>query len=157
MGSREGLISPDDNVEAPTVFTSKSSPRLGIDVQFRLPLSTVTAFIAGTVLGASHGSNNAAFKFRAENAHRFPTNPSGWYQYHKTKNYKSMVGAVKEGFKLGTRLGFGAFTFCIFEETVDLARGGRRDFLSTVTAGLSFSGAYSLLGMLIATENIYCI
>lgn len=47
------------------------------------------------------------------------------------------------GFKLGT----GAFAFCLFEETVDYARHDRRDFLSTVTAGLSFSGIYSLLGM----------
>lgn len=48
---------------------------------------------------------------------------------------------------MGLKLGAGAFAFCLFEETVDYARHDRRDFLSTVTAGLSFSGIYSLLGM----------
>lgn len=150
MDTREGLMSPTDNTASPTVFNTGKSPRLGIDGQLRLPLSAVAAFMAGVVLGASHGSSNAAFRFRAENAHRFPTNPSGWYQYHKTKNYHSMVGAGKESVRLGAKLGFGAFTFCLFEETVDLARNGQRDFGSTIIAGLSFSGAYSLLGMLTA-------
>lgn len=149
MDSREGLMSPTDTA-SPTVFNTGKSPRLGIDGQLRLPLCATAAFMTGVFMGASHGSSNAAFRFRAENAHRFPTNPSGWYQYHKTKNYQSMIGAGKESIRLGTKLGFGAFTFCLFEETVDLARNGQRDFGSTIIAGLSFSGAYSLLGMLTA-------
>lgn len=52
---------------------------------------------------------------------------------------------------MGMKLGAGAFAFCLFEETVDYARNDRRDFLSTVTAGLSFSGIYSLL----ARHDIY--
>ncbi|PGH01078.1 hypothetical protein AJ80_09061 [Polytolypa hystricis UAMH7299] len=134
-----------------SIFHTSSPPRLGIDFGLRLPLTSTAAFITGMGLGFSHGSTKAAFQYRAENAHRFPTSSIGWYQYHRTKSYKSIVGGVKDGMKLGMKLGAGAITFSLFEETVDHARNGRRDFLSTVTAGLSFSGVYSLL----ARHDIY--
>lgn len=121
--------------------------RLGMDFAARLPATTITAVIMGTGMGAVHGGTRAAFKFRAENAHRFPTTSIGWYQYHKSKNYKSMIGGAKEGIKMGSKLGSGAMAFCLFEETVDHARG-QSDFFSTVTAGLSISGIYSVLGEL---------
>lgn len=130
-------------------FESEAPPRLGMEVGHRLPLTTTSAFSAGLAIGATHGSKKAAYRFRAENAHRFPTTPTGWFQYHKTKNYISIVGGVKEGVKMGFKLGTGALAFCLFEETVDYARHDQRDFISTVTAGLSFSGIYSLLGKLL--------
>lgn len=58
-----------------------------------------------------------------------------------------IVGGVKDGVKSGSKLAVGALAFCLFEETADWARNDRRDFVSTVTAGLSFSGIYSLLCM----------
>ncbi|QKX53555.1 uncharacterized protein TRUGW13939_00634 [Talaromyces rugulosus] len=133
------------------LFDSTAPPRLGIDIDRRLPYVVVSAFSVGFGVGSSHGSKKAAFQFRAENAHRFPTTSTGWFQYHKTKNYKSIVGGVFEGVKLGTRLGVGAMAFTLFEETVDYARHDRRDFISTVIAGLSFSGIYSAL----ARHDIY--
>ncbi|KAJ5601907.1 hypothetical protein N7510_011441 [Penicillium lagena] len=133
------------------LFDSDSPPRLGIDVQKRIPYATMSAFSTGLALGYYHGSNKAGLRFRAENAHRFPTTSSGWFQYHKTKNYLSVVGGVKDGMKMGCKLGVGAMAFCLFEETVDYARHDERDFLSTVTAGLSFSGIYSLL----ARHDVY--
>ncbi|KAJ5103319.1 hypothetical protein N7532_003848 [Penicillium argentinense] len=133
------------------LFESDSPPRLGIDVSKRIPYATMSGFSAGLGLGYIYGSNKAGLQFRAENAHRFPTTSTGWWQYHKTKNYISIVGGVKEGFKMGFRLGAGSLVFCLFEETVDYARHEERDFLSTVTAGLSFSGVYSLL----ARHDVY--
>ncbi|KAL4741271.1 hypothetical protein BDV11DRAFT_183202 [Aspergillus similis] len=132
-------------------FESEAPPRLGMEIGQRLPLTTLSAFSAGLAIGATHGSKKAAYRFRAENAHRFPTTPTGWFQYHKTKNYISIVGGVKEGMKMGFKLGAGALAFCLFEETVDYARHDQRDFISTVTAGLSFSGIYSLL----ARHDVY--
>lgn len=128
------------------LFESDTPPRLGIDVEKRIPYATMCAFIPGLALGYIHGSKKAGLLFRAENAHRFPTTSTGWFQYHKTKNYISIVGGVKDGLKMGAKLGAGALAFSLFEETVDYARHEERDFLSTVTAGLSFSGIYSLLG-----------
>ncbi|KAB8202813.1 hypothetical protein P875_00076026 [Aspergillus parasiticus SU-1] len=133
------------------LFESDAPPRLGIEVGRRLPYTAMSAFSVGMVIGSSHGSKKSAYRFRAENAHRFPTTSIGWFQYHKTKNYTAIVGGVKEGMKMGLKLGFGALAFCLFEETVDYARHDRRDFLSTVTAGLSFSGIYSLL----ARHDVY--
>lgn len=128
------------------LFESDSPPRLGIEFGKRLPYATMSAFSTGMALGYYHGSKKAGLVFRAENAHRFPTTSTGWFQYHKTKNYIGVVGGVKDGMKMGFKLGAGALAFCLFEETVDYARHDERDFLSTVTAGLSFSGIYSLLG-----------
>jgi hypothetical protein len=130
------------------LFDSDTPPRLGMEIKDRLPYTAFAAFFVGMAIGSSHGARTVAYQFRAENAHRFPTTSTGWFQYHKTKNYKAIVGGVKEGMKLGLKLGAGAMAFCLFEETVDYARHDRRDFLSTVTAGLSFSGIYSLIGML---------
>ncbi|KAJ5523280.1 hypothetical protein N7513_012824 [Penicillium frequentans] len=133
------------------LFESDTPPRLGIDVEKRIPYATMCAFIPGLALGYVHGSKKAGLLFRAENAHRFPTTSTGWFQYHKTKNYISIVGGVKDGLKMGAKLGVGALAFSLFEETVDYARHEERDFLSTVTAGLSFSGIYSLL----ARHDVY--
>ncbi|PYI01038.1 hypothetical protein BO78DRAFT_328616 [Aspergillus sclerotiicarbonarius CBS 121057] len=127
-------------------FESDAPPRLGMGIKKRLNYVTLSAFSAGLGIGYSHGSKMLAYRFRAENAHRFPESSQGWFQYHKTKNYISLIGGVKEGFRMGAKLGTGALLFCLFEETVDYARHDQRDFLSTVTAGLSFSGIYSLLG-----------
>ena len=129
------------------LFESDTPPRLGIEVGKRIPYATMSALATGAALGYSHGSKKAGLVFRAENAHRFPTSSTGWFQYHKTKNYIGVVGGAKDGAKMGFKLGAGALAFCLFEETVDYARHDERDFLSTVTAGLSFSGIYSLLGM----------
>lgn len=129
------------------LFDSDTPPRLGIDIEKRLPYTALSAFSVGLGIGSQNGARKAAYQFRAENAHRFPTTSTGWFQYHKTKNYKSIVGGVFEGFRLGSKLGLGAMAFCLFEETVDCARHDRRDFISTVIAGLSFSGVYSLIGL----------
>ncbi|KAJ5774300.1 hypothetical protein N7457_009196 [Penicillium paradoxum] len=133
------------------LFECDSPPRLGIEVGRRLPYATMSAFSTGLALGYYHGSKRAGLVFRAENAHRFPTTSTGWFQYHKTKNYIGVVGGVKDGMKMGAKLGAGALAFCLFEETVDYARHEERDFLSTVIAGLSFSGVYSLL----ARHDVY--
>ncbi|KAJ5698893.1 hypothetical protein N7462_000898 [Penicillium macrosclerotiorum] len=133
------------------LFESDTPPRLGIEVDRRIPYAVFSAFSTGMALGYYHGSNKTGLVFRAENAHRFPTSSSGWFQYHKTKNYISVVGGVKDGVKMGVKLGAGALAFCLFEETVDYARHDERDFLSTVTAGLSCSGIYSL----IARHDVY--
>ncbi|KAL1962064.1 hypothetical protein VTN77DRAFT_650 [Rasamsonia byssochlamydoides] len=133
------------------LFESDTPPRLGMEIKDRLPYTTFAAFSVGMAIGSSYGAKKAAYQFRAENAHRFPTTTTGWFQYHKTKNYKAIVGGVQEGMKMGFKLGGGALAFCLFEETVDYARHDRRDFLSTVIAGLSFSGIYSLL----ARHDIY--
>ena len=54
-----------------------------------------------------------------------------------------MLGGVKEGLKLGSKVAFWAGGFFVVEEAIDRVRGGKRDFVSTVVAGLSVAGGFS--------------
>lgn len=116
--------------------------RLSTPFFIRFPAATAGAFLTGAVLGVSHGGKTAGMRFRAENSHRFPTTSTGWYLYHKSKNYHIMLGGIKEGLKMGSKIGFWAGSFFIVEEAVDEWRG-QKDFLSTVIAGMSIAAAFS--------------
>lgn len=127
---------------APSTLNPFYENRLSIPFFIRLPTATAGAFITGMALGLSHGTTTAGLRFRAENSHRFPTTSTGWYLYHKTKNYHAMLGGIKEGMKMGFKISFWAGSFFLIEEAVDRLRG-TKDFLSTVVAGLSISGGFS--------------
>lgn len=141
-----------EKVESPIELTSSvgyrvpSVPahenRLSIPFGFRFPAATLGAFLTGATLGLSHGSKMAGLRFRAENSHRFPTTAPGWYLYHKSKNYHMMLGGIKEGLKMGTKISLWTGSFFFVEEAVDRLRG-KKDFLSTVVAGLTISGGFS--------------
>lgn len=136
-------------------FEADAPPRLGIKLRKRIQYMSTSAFSAGLGIGYMHGSKTAAYRFRAENAHRFPDAARGWYQYHKSKNYQAFLQGSIQGLKMGLKLGTGALCFCLLEEVVDYARHDQRDFLSTVTAGLSMSGIYSVLGRLFSLFAIF--
>jgi len=112
----------------------------------RLPLATTLSFVSGMALGISHGSQTAGLRFRAENAHRLPTTPTGWYLYHKSKNYHMALGGVKEGMKMGAKVSFWTAGFFSIEEMFDRYRG-TKDFVNTVIASLSIAGGFSLWSM----------
>lgn len=65
----------------------------------------------------------AGLRFRAENAHRLPTSEVGWFLYHKSKNYNAMLGGVREGLRMGVKLGVWGGLFFWAEEGVDRLRG----------------------------------
>ena len=137
----------------PSSAFETSASRLSIPFPLRLTLSTFFGLAAGFSLGAGKGATNAGLRYRAENAHRLPTTRSGWYHYHKTKNYHSIVGGVKEGVWLGARLSIWAALFVSAEEGVDRLRGKwngdingetrHGDVASTVCAGLGTAGFYT--------------
>ena len=118
-------------------------PRLSLPYALRLPIGTSVAFLSGMFLGLSHGSQVAGLRFRAENAHRLPKTSTGWYLYHKSKNYHVMFGGVKEGVRMGGKLALLVGAFATVEEAVDRTRG-TKDFLSTVVAGLGIAGGFSV-------------
>ncbi|APA09291.1 hypothetical protein SS1G_12074 [Sclerotinia sclerotiorum 1980 UF-70] len=121
----------------------KLDSRMSIPYGARLPLCTSISFVCGMALGISHGSKTAALRFRAENAHRLPTSPTGWYLYHKSKNYHTGLGGVKEGLKMGSRIAFWTAGLLAIEDMCDRWRG-RKDVLNTVVASLSVAGGFSL-------------
>ncbi|KAF4624644.1 hypothetical protein G7Y89_g13526 [Cudoniella acicularis] len=117
--------------------------RLSFPFEMRLPVATSISFLAGMGLGLSHGSQTAGLRFRAEHAHKLPSTSTGWYLYHKSKNYHMAMGGVKEGIKMGARIGFWTAGFFSIEEMFDRYRG-TKDFLNTVIASLSVAGVFSV-------------
>jgi hypothetical protein len=92
----------------------------------------------------------AGLRFAAENSHRQPNTSTGWYLYHKSKNYHVMLGGIKEGLRMGSKCGITAGMFCTMEEAVDRMRG-TTDFMSSVLAGLGIAGGLSLWSMYTTT------
>ena len=121
----------------------KIDSRFSLPFGMRLPLATSLSFLIGMGLGLSHGSQTAGLRFRAENAHRLPSTPTGWYLYHKSKNYHMAFGGVKEGIKMGAKVSFWTAGFFSIEETFDRYRG-TKDFINTVVASLTVAGGFSL-------------
>jgi hypothetical protein len=117
--------------------------RFSLPFGMRLPLATSLSFLVGMGLGVSHGSQVAGLRFRAENAHRLPSTPTGWYLYHKSKNYNVAFGGVKEGMKMGAKVSFWTAGFFSIEEVFDRYRG-TKDFINTVIASLTVAGGFSL-------------
>ena len=138
--SPEAVEEAGSRLPYPTIRTSES--RLSIPFGIRFPAASTVAFLTGLSLGISHGGKTAGLRFRAENSHRFPTTSTGWYLYHKSKNYHMMLGGIKEGFKMGSKVAFWGGGFFVVEEAIDRLRG-TKDFLSTLIAGLSISGGFS--------------
>ena len=140
-----------------------SNDRLNLPLALRLPLYLIVASLCGGVLGFSHGARETGFRFRAENAHRVPTTQTGWYLYHKSKNYNMALGGIKEAAKMAGKLGVWVGLFVVAEEGIDRGRAGlvriyrglrgvrqgdgelvgNRDCISTTFAGLGTAGAFS--------------
>ncbi|KAI0538897.1 hypothetical protein GGR58DRAFT_274020 [Xylaria digitata] len=126
--------------------------RLSIPPLVRIPAAATTAFGIGMTLGLAHGSKMAGLRFRAEHAHRLPTTTTGWYLYHKSKNYHLAFGGLKEGVKVGARLGVLSTAMFCAENLFDVYRGSQ-DFISTVMASLAVAGGFSLWNRFSAAET----
>lgn len=120
--------------------------RLSIPPFIRIPAAAVAAFGIGMCLGLAHGSKMAGLRYRAEHAHRLPTTTTGWYLYHKSKNYHLALGGLKEGMKNGARLSILSTAIFCAENLFDVYRG-TRDMFSTVMASLAVAGGFSFWSM----------
>ncbi|KAK4160219.1 FAD-linked oxidoreductase-like protein [Cladorrhinum sp. PSN259] len=117
--------------------------RLSIPTGIRLPMATMLSFGAGLALGAGHGSKMSGLRFRAEHAHKLPNTTTGWYLYHKSKNYHVMKGGVREGLKMGFKVSFLTTAMFSIEQMFDTYRG-TADLFNTVTSCVTVAGAFSL-------------
>ncbi len=136
------MVEPQRPRESAQATSPAFENRLSLPFGIRFPAAVSVAVITGLSLGLSHGGKRSGLRFRAENSHRFPSTPTGWYLYHKSKNYHMMLGGIGEGLKMGSKIAFWAGGFFLVEEAVDRLRG-TKDFISTVVAGLSISGGFS--------------
>ncbi|KAH0613481.1 uncharacterized protein H6S33_005367 [Morchella sextelata] len=132
---------PEDPLPAPVFYSPHD--RLSTTFAGRLLLSNIGSLGLGMTIGGALGSRAAALRFRAENAHRLPVTERGWYFYHKSKNYHTALGGIKQGVRTGARIAAWASLFVATEEAVDRLMG-RRDAVGTVVAGLSLSGLFSV-------------
>ena len=121
---------------------SEGPYRLSTPTPVRVGGAFTCALIVGTLLGISHGSTMSGMRFRAENSHRFPTTSTGWYLYHKTKNYHVMLGGIKEGLKMGFKTSFWTGSFFVIENAIDNLRH-EQDCLSSTIAGLTVAGNFA--------------
>ncbi|KAG6169671.1 hypothetical protein E4U24_003624 [Claviceps purpurea] len=119
------------------------SIRLSTPVSSRLALGFVSSGTVGFVLGALHGGQTAQLRFRAEHAHKMPDTTTGWYLYHKSKNYHAMRGGISEGFRMAARTSLWTIMALGLESSVDRYRGCS-DMFSTTVATLTVAGAFSL-------------
>ncbi|OTB01326.1 hypothetical protein M426DRAFT_323597 [Hypoxylon sp. CI-4A] len=126
--------------------------RLSIPPLIRIPAAALTSFTLGMALGLAHGSKMAGLRFRAEHAHRLPTTTTGWYLYHKSKNYHLAFGGLKEGVKVGARLSVLSTAMFCAENLFDVYRG-TKDIFSTVMASLAVAGGFSFWNRFSAAET----
>ncbi|KAM3515200.1 hypothetical protein MY11210_001212 [Beauveria gryllotalpidicola] len=122
---------------------SSDAMRLSMLAPTRLLLGSLASTMIGFMLGGFQGGQMAQLRFRAEHAHKMPDTTTGWYFYHKSKNYHAMQGGIREGFRMGTKTGFWSFAALSLETTVDRLRGSS-DMLSTIVATVSVAGMFSL-------------
>lgn len=122
---------------------SSDAMRLSMLAPTRLLLGTLSSTMIGFMLGGFQGGQMAQLRFRAEHAHKMPDTTTGWYFYHKSKNYHAMQGGIREGFRMAAKTGFWSFAALSLETTVDRMRG-KSDMLSTIVATVSVAGMFSL-------------
>ncbi|KAI3396534.1 hypothetical protein diail_12058 [Diaporthe ilicicola] len=117
--------------------------RLNMMAPTRIMLAAASSFGVGTTLGMAHGSKMAGLQFRAEHTHKLPTTPTGWFMYHKSKNYNMARDGLKEGLKMGLKVSFWTTSMFVVEDMYDEYRESK-DFVNTVLASLTVAGGFSL-------------
>ncbi|KAI0921774.1 hypothetical protein AcW2_006649 [Taiwanofungus camphoratus] len=134
MSSDAGFSHGDETSGAPPQRTIR------LTVPERYYLLPGAGILAGTTIGLLRGSRLASLRFLAENVHRPPTTVKGWYFYNKTKNYRVMMGGLREAGVQALRLGTTAAGWVCIEEAC--ARLGWGD-VSEVAAGLGTAGVFA--------------
>lgn len=117
--------------------------RLGFPAPLRIPLASGVSFLVGLGLGTTQGSRMVGLRFRAEHAHKLPTTTTGWFLYHKSKNYHVAHGGLREGLRMGTKICFWTTTMFAIENMFDNSRG-QKDLINTVLACVTVAGGFSV-------------
>ncbi|KAF9426645.1 hypothetical protein BGZ76_002667 [Entomortierella beljakovae] len=86
-------------------------------------------------------------QYLAENAHRLPKDMEGWYFYHKRKNYRMALGALKKGSVFSLKAAGLVGLFEVLEASADFFRGGA-DLLNSTFAGTASGALFSVASKL---------
>ncbi|EIE80168.1 hypothetical protein RO3G_04873 [Rhizopus delemar RA 99-880] len=133
----------------PPVITTESEKdtsmlRAGLEEKPRVILMTTIGSLWGFGIGAFLGGRQSGLQYLAENAHRLPTTVQGWYFYHKTKNYKMMLGGMKKGMRYAGKTGGLCLLYGSLEAALDDVRQ-EPDVLNSVAAGVMTGTIFSTL------------
>jgi hypothetical protein len=118
--------------------------RAGLSPKARLLVFSSVGCFWGFGIGAFIGGRQSGLQYLAENAHRLPTTVQGWYFYHKTKNYRVMLGGVKKGMRFAVKTGSLCFLYGVVEAGLDDIRG-EADIINSVTAGVTTGAIFSTI------------
>ena len=99
-----------------TADNNDGLPAIHVKLPRQYYLLPGAAVLTGISIGLFRGSRTASLRFLAENAHRPPTTVRGWYLYNKTKNYRVLLGGLREAGADATKLGLTAATWVAIEE-----------------------------------------
>lgn len=118
--------------------------RAGLDTKPRLIFMTGLGSFWGFCMGSFLGGRQSGLQYLAENAHRLPTTVQGWYFYHKTKNYRVMLGGIKRGMQYAGRTGGLCLLYGTIEAGYDRIRG-EADILNSLSAGVTTGLLFSAM------------
>ncbi|KAJ7095164.1 hypothetical protein B0H15DRAFT_775511 [Mycena belliarum] len=133
-----------DDLTASAAGPSSSAPRksYSITVPPRMYTVPLGAALLGAVVGVSRGTRLASLRFLAENAHRTPTTQKGWYYYHKTKNYRVILGGLRGAVRDGGYLATITLGWVALETGLEAVGWGA---VAMTGAGLGTAGMFCVL------------
>jgi hypothetical protein len=123
-------------------MTSNNAPymlRANLTPYQRITTTCLLGGIWGFILGSREGAKRSSLQYLAEHAHMLPKNREQWYFYHKRKNYKVILGAVKVGLPYAAKMSSLCFLYSGTEITLDFIRK-ENDIINSFIAGI-MSGA----------------
>lgn len=135
----EAPLESETQITAGPVIT-----RAGVAAQPRLVLMTSIGALWGFAIGSYLGGKQTSFQYLAENAHRLPTTVQGWYFYHKTKNYKVILGGIKRGARMAIPTGAICLAYGAIEAGLDDVRK-EADVFNSVMAGMGTGVLFSAM------------
>ncbi|KAF8592618.1 hypothetical protein K439DRAFT_1504260 [Ramaria rubella] len=125
-------------------MASQDAPREAIRLTIPREYYLLPGFMAttGATIGLFRGTRKASLRFLAENAHRAPQTMAGWYFYNKTKNYRMILGGLRQCGVDGLRLGLTGLGWVGAEE--GMRRGGLDD-VREIGAGIGTAGVFAAI------------
>ncbi|RIA98991.1 hypothetical protein C1645_685253 [Glomus cerebriforme] len=113
----------------------------------RISTTSLLGGIWGFILGSREGAKRSSLQYLAERAHILPKTKEQWYFYHKNKNYKVILGAVKVGLPYAAKMGSLCFLYSGLETALDFIRKENdiiNSFVAGIMSGAVVSGIYRL-------------
>ena len=108
MSNPSTSIADELNQDIPTENYLKSTLRSLAEIRELRYWAHLTSLctISGLVLGTVQGTRLASLQYTAEQSHKRPSSKTGWFLYHRRKNYFAFLKGIRmHGLPMGARFG----------------------------------------------------